>query len=347
MPGPSVTYTFSNATTADATQVNTNFSDLVSGLTDGTKDLTISALTAGGTSTLNGNVNLGNATGDDITITGRIAADIDPKTASATDLGDATQLWQYLYVDNVRASINAVGDPSYSFHADTNTGMYASGADLLNFATGGVERLELGTATIFNDGAADVDFRIEGTSEQNLVYVDAGANVVAIGTTGAATAARLHVKGADNLVGSASVYCTNAAGSVILHVANNGEILAPNLVAATDTGNNVHYTTATGEIRRVTSARKYKHNIAPCSLGLDFVQTTAASQYLYNGGDIIQYGFIGDDFVDEHSEFVIYGKENEVEGFKYNHMHAVHHRAIQELAEKIAKLEAQLAALTP
>lgn len=44
MPVPSVTYTFVNGTKADAGQVNTNFSDLVNGLTDGNHDLTIKNL---------------------------------------------------------------------------------------------------------------------------------------------------------------------------------------------------------------------------------------------------------------------------------------------------------------
>lgn len=52
-------------------------------------------------------------------------------------MGDATQLWQAAYVDNFLASINAVGDPSYSFHADPDTGMYSTGANTIDFATGG------------------------------------------------------------------------------------------------------------------------------------------------------------------------------------------------------------------
>lgn len=54
-----VTNTFTNGTTADATQVNTNFTDLIAGLSDGTKDINISAFTAGGVSTLNGNTTIG------------------------------------------------------------------------------------------------------------------------------------------------------------------------------------------------------------------------------------------------------------------------------------------------
>lgn len=75
MPSPSVTNTFSNGTTADATQVNTNFTDIINALTDGLKDLVVSSinlttLTVSGVATFNGAVGLGNAAADAITITG-------------------------------------------------------------------------------------------------------------------------------------------------------------------------------------------------------------------------------------------------------------------------------------
>ena len=68
------------------------------------------------------------------------------------------------------------------FDDDTNTGFYSSADDKINFVTGGTERLELGTTTIFNESGADVDFRIEGDSVVNMFYVDAGNNRVGFGT---------------------------------------------------------------------------------------------------------------------------------------------------------------------
>jgi hypothetical protein len=60
MAAPSLTYSLTNGSTADASQVMQNFNDLLNGITDGTKDLSISALTCAGTASLNGHVNLGN-----------------------------------------------------------------------------------------------------------------------------------------------------------------------------------------------------------------------------------------------------------------------------------------------
>jgi len=74
--------------------------------------------------------------------------------------------------------------PALAFRDDLNTGMYQDGNDIINFSTSGVERLELsGTATVFNEDGADVDFRIEGDTEANLFYVDAGNDRIGIGTS--------------------------------------------------------------------------------------------------------------------------------------------------------------------
>ena len=108
MAAPSVTYTFSDGTTIVHSEVNQNFTDIINGLTDGSEDLTISALTAQGAAVLNGAVTLGNATSDDITVNGRIASDFDPKTAASNDLGDSTQTWRALYLDNTATDGGAI-----------------------------------------------------------------------------------------------------------------------------------------------------------------------------------------------------------------------------------------------
>ena len=73
--------------------------------------------------------------------------------------------------------------PALANRSDLNTGVFFSAADKFNIATGGVERMELGTTTIFNEDGADVDFRIEGDTEANLFYVDAGNDRIGIGTS--------------------------------------------------------------------------------------------------------------------------------------------------------------------
>ena len=59
-----------------------------------------------------------------------------------------------------------------AFRDDLNTGIFSSAADTFNVATAGVERMELGATTIFNEDGADVDlFRIEGDTDANLLFM--------------------------------------------------------------------------------------------------------------------------------------------------------------------------------
>lgn len=90
MPAPSLTYTLTNGTTADASQVMQNFNDLLNGYTDGTKDLSISALTVAGAAVFNGNTTIGNASGDDLTVTASLASTIPIKTTNTYNIGSAT-----------------------------------------------------------------------------------------------------------------------------------------------------------------------------------------------------------------------------------------------------------------
>lgn len=100
MAAPTLTYTLTNGSTADATQVMQDLNDLLNGITDGTKDLSISALTCAGTATLNGHVNLGNSSADDLTITASLASTLAIKTNNTYNIGSATLGLAGLYLGN-------------------------------------------------------------------------------------------------------------------------------------------------------------------------------------------------------------------------------------------------------
>jgi hypothetical protein len=71
--------------------------------------------------------------------------------------------------------------PAIAFDGDPNTGIFRAGADQLGIATNGVERVEFGTTeVVFNDGGADVDFRIEGDTNADLFKIDAGLDQVQV-----------------------------------------------------------------------------------------------------------------------------------------------------------------------
>ena len=81
---------------------------------------------------------------------------------------------------------------------DTDTKIRFPSADTFSVETAGTQRLKLdGTATVFNESGADVDFRVEGDTETNLFFADASAEKIGIGT--ASPNARLTVHaGSDN-----------------------------------------------------------------------------------------------------------------------------------------------------
>ena len=71
--------------------------------------------------------------------------------------------------------------PAVAFDGDTDTGIFRAGANQLNIATNGVERVEFGTTeVVFNDGGADVDFRVEGDTNPDLFKIDAGTDQVQV-----------------------------------------------------------------------------------------------------------------------------------------------------------------------
>ena len=71
--------------------------------------------------------------------------------------------------------------PGLAFASDLDSGFFSAGANQLGIATNGVERVEFGTSeVVFNDGGADIDFRIEGDTNASLFKIDAGLDQVQV-----------------------------------------------------------------------------------------------------------------------------------------------------------------------
>lgn len=105
---PAVTWSFTTGTAIDSGQVNTNFSDLIASLTDGSKSLTIDALTMGGALVANGDVTLGNATADSLVVNALVNSDLVPEASTGDyDLGSTTNQWSILYMKNNIATTTA------------------------------------------------------------------------------------------------------------------------------------------------------------------------------------------------------------------------------------------------
>jgi hypothetical protein len=85
--------------------------------------------------------------------------------------------WTTLAVENGTAAAPSI----YFKDSGTDTGLFSPGADQVGIATAGVERIKFGTSeVVFNDGGADVDFRVEGDTNANLFKIDAGLDEVQV-----------------------------------------------------------------------------------------------------------------------------------------------------------------------
>ena len=84
-------------------------------------------LTASGATTLDDDVTLGNATGDDITVTGRLASHLVPKTNDTYDLGTSSLRWRTAYL---AASTLDLGGATISSDGSGTITIAAAGATL-------------------------------------------------------------------------------------------------------------------------------------------------------------------------------------------------------------------------
>lgn len=206
MANPSVTYTLSNGTPADATQVNTNFTDLINSLTDSSKSLTVDAITAAGAVVLNGNVNLGNSTTDDLTINGSLASTINIKTTNLYSIGSSTLGLQSVYFGSSAGAFStrvqgAAVTGNITFTLPLTDGatdgdvMATDGSGVLNFRSMGKQPwftenlgLEAATTTTSNDSIKITSADGSDLSTTNPGYVTVPGTTAGTQTTFKVTA---------------------------------------------------------------------------------------------------------------------------------------------------------------
>ncbi len=199
MASPSVTYSFSNGSTSDASQVNQNFTDLINGVTDGTKDLNISALTCAGTTTLNGHITLGSGSADDLTVNASLASSVPIKTTNSYDIGSSSLALRAVYLNTlyVRDTSAAYDVPVVFTSSPTISASRTLTVDMVNAA----RTVKLGKSVDFTPskvrvtsgnghGSTNTKIRRFNTTEVNtgsaITYADSATNggSFTINTTG-------------------------------------------------------------------------------------------------------------------------------------------------------------------
>ncbi len=108
MAFPTFTYTFTNGSTADATQVNQNFTDILNGISDTTKDISVAALTAAGTATLSGNIIFGANVTKTLTFNGSIASNVLFTANTTYNIGSATLGVLAIYIGGTSTFTTAI-----------------------------------------------------------------------------------------------------------------------------------------------------------------------------------------------------------------------------------------------
>lgn len=141
-----------------------------------------STLDVAGATNLDGNVTLGDATSDDITITGRIAADIDPKADNTYDLGASALQWKDLYVNGVGYidQLGADGDGAvvYASTIDASSTLLVDGAATFESTLSGSGAAQFGSS-ITLAGALDANSTADfegAVNMQSTLYVTGAAD---------------------------------------------------------------------------------------------------------------------------------------------------------------------------
>ena len=124
---------------------------------------------------------------------------------------------------------------------DTGTYISESANDILDFYSGGTHMLSLdktNTEVVINEGSADINFRVEGNGDANLLFCDAGNDRVGIGQSAPTTT--LEVVGGllqQNVTlqsGSGAEDLTGTTGNLIWYstIAQAGDITLPQATSA-------------------------------------------------------------------------------------------------------------------
>jgi len=253
---PSVTYTFAAGTTAQSSQVNTNFGDIISALTDGTKNLTVAAISLS-SFTNTGNTTLGNASGDITRVNGSFdvygdnnTIGLDISTLNLVTIGASGGTQAHVVNGSLSSTLsNSAASFIPSGSTVPTNGVYLPAANVVGvssnstaimrmFSSGGpnlrLEASATGTAFIYpsiNDGL----FSVSGGTAANV-----GSNILLYGGAHGSTPSRIQIRQAGTAVmdvaASTGLITLGASGSTVNHVVNgNLNIVAQGELRLQDT----------------------------------------------------------------------------------------------------------------
>ena len=193
------------------TVINATFGNIAGTLTTAaqagiTSVGTLASLTVTGAGVFNGDVDLGNATSDTITATGRFDSDLVPSGDGARDLGTADLEWQDLFIDGT-ANIDTLT-------ADAGT---VGGVDIVTLSATQTLTAKTLTAPKFADGG----FIADAAGLQLIIFdsVSSAVNEVTVANAATGNAPSIKASGETNIgliisgKGTSGVTLTNATAN--------------------------------------------------------------------------------------------------------------------------------------
>jgi hypothetical protein len=139
----------------------------------------------------------------------------------------------------IYGAVNGIGNGAEALSNVTITGGTIENAAVggSTAAAGSFTTLNTSGAVVFNDAGADVDFRVEGDTDANLLFVDASTDRVGVGTS--SPASKLHIQANANAISvddGLSVRNSNSGSSAGARIALGNDVgTAPGLQLASST----------------------------------------------------------------------------------------------------------------
>jgi len=253
--------------------------------------------------------------------------------AELTSVGGYLQSWDgtnevdYGSVKSISGSGNSYDGMIYTSHASSSFGIYTGGnytTPKLTISSGGdvtITQPTNGSDAVLNltakssSGNSRTSSLTYDADTENLIVNNAGTNALTISSDGAGT-----FSGAFNL---------------------------PNITSGTgfdlvSNANGVFY---------VASSRKFKKNIEPIDIGLDFILSLEPVKYNLKSDDLAQVGFIAEDMPDERLQIIQPIDKDDssqgvgAQGINYKQITAPLVKAIQEQQTIIEDLKSRIETL--
>ena len=178
---------------------------------------TLSAVTVSGATTLNGDVDLGNATSDTITATGRFDSDLVPSSDDARDLGTADLEWQDLFLDGT-ANIDILT-------ADAGT---VGGSDIVTLAA----TQTLAAKTLTAPKIANNGFIADANGNEQVIFATTTSAVNELTITNAASGASASITASGETNTGIKLIGKGTSGITITNATANGAFLELDTKAA-------------------------------------------------------------------------------------------------------------------